>query len=344
MEVKTKKETASKKDAYFISKTNEKLLKACIEGNNAALLIGETGTGKTTVIREYAKEQGQTLVRISLNGSTGIEEILGKWLIDKGTTVWQDGILTMALRRGYWVVMDEINAALPEVLFVLHSLLDDDRSIIIPEKDNEIVRPAEGFRFFATMNPPEEYAGTKDMNKALVSRFTAVINVDVLTTAKEIELLVNKGADKEVATNLVAIGQKLRELKKKDYIFYFCSTRDLVQCAQLISSGVTFVDALIGSIANKMSIKEFEIAKGQLPTYFKLSPAISSMSFEDIIKKAENYDSDIKEIRTVYDTRLKEKDDEIVKIKKEAEGMLREKSDEATDKLLKKLLEVAKQN
>jgi cobaltochelatase CobS len=192
----------------------------------------------------------------------GVEEILGKFLVKNGTTYWQDGILTTAMKKGHWIVFDEINAALPEILFTLHSLLDDDRKILLPEKDNEIVIPHADFRFFATMNPPEEYAGTKDMNKALMSRFTAVLIVEVLSQQDEYKLLVDeKKADPKTAETLVRIATALRDEKVKENIFYFCSTRDLVQCAFLVNNGLTLDVAVKGSIINKMSLAEYEVVK-----------------------------------------------------------------------------------
>lgn len=319
---------------YFISDSNLNLLKACVSGNNAALLIGETGTGKTTILRELAKEHKKELVRISVNGSMGVEEILGKWLVNSGTTVWQDGLLTMALRKGHWVVMDEINAALPEILFVLHSLLDDDRKIYLAEKDNEIVRPHAEFRFFAGMNPSEEYAGTKDMNKALISRFAAVLNVDVLDQVGEVKLLMKKGASTEHATNLVNLATKLRQYKAKDMIFYFCSTRDLVQADELVRAGLSFGDAVTGAIANKMTKKEFEIVKNDFKSYITLAPQVGVLSIENIITLANNYDRDIKSAREECDKKLKLMTTELTEAR-------RASADQVTYALLNKLKNIA---
>lgn len=320
---------------YYITDSNRSLLNACIETNSAALLIGETGTGKTTVVREMAKEKGKVLIRISVNGSMGVEEILGKWLVNAGTTVWQDGILTMALREGHWVVMDEINAALPEILFVLHSLLDDDRKIFLPEKDNEIVYPHADFRFFATMNPPEEYAGTKDMNKALLSRFTAVLNVDVLDPISEGTLLQQKGADVKTASILLHIAGALREKKKKDMIFYFCSTRDLVQCVNLMGHGLKIGDAVKGSIVNKMTAKEFEIVKREFDSIL-LSPSLPPFaSFGDIIKEIEKLKGEVAGMEAGY---LQKIEEEKAKMK---ETYGREISDKARIEILEKLKALA---
>jgi midasin len=299
-------------------------------------LIGETGVGKTTIVREIAKEQSKNLVRVSVNGSMGVEEILGKWLVDKGTTKWQDGILTSAIRRGDWVVMDEINAALPEILFTLHSLLDDDRKIVLPEKDNEIVTPHDDFRFFATMNPPEEYAGTKDMNKALMSRFTAVIYVDVLSEVEEVKLLEKKGSDTDTAVKLVKIANILRDYKKKDNIFYFCSTRDLVQCVQLKSHGLSIYDAFTGSIENKMSKDEFKVVKADVNSVIKMPELDSSIrSISDLIAMASDAETKIKETETKLRAEFEA---EKAKIIEDAKANAK---DEVSDTFLKTLRELS---
>lgn len=324
-------------DAFFATEGNMKLLEACVETNAAALLIGETGTGKTTIIRELGKEKGKTVVRISVNGSMGIEEILGKWLVNKGTTVWQDGLLTMAVREGHWVVMDEINAALPEILFVLHSLLDDDRKIILAEKDNEVVVPHNQFRFFATMNPPEEYAGTKDMNKALISRFTAVLQIGVLPDAEEMRLLMQKGAEKDVAYKLVSLGKRLRLRKGKDEIFYFCSTRDLVQVVQLVTGGVNIKDAVVGAVVNKMSPKEFELVKADFSaTVGSASFKFPYKSIEELVLLIEARDKDMAVLKADYEKKLLEKEKQI------KAATAKELGEQVRDDLLKKIAAIAK--
>jgi len=272
-----------KKTDVYVADYNIELIKACVENDSAVLMIGETGTGKTSIVREVANDHKKNLIRVSVNGSMGVEEILGKWLVNEGTTVWQDGILTSAIRQGDWVVLDEINAALPEILFVLHSLLDDDRKIYLPEKDNEEVRPHKDFRFFATMNPPEEYAGTKDMNKALMSRFGAVLQINVLDSVSEAKLLEDKGAKADDALKLVTLASILRSLKSKDEIFFFCSTRDLVQAVDLINAGLKIEHAVLGAIVNKMSIEEYKIAGPKIESHIKMPPKISVESVQELM-------------------------------------------------------------
>jgi len=236
----------------YISDEHKAILETGIELNAPILLVGETGTGKTTIINHYAKEKGKTLHRISVNGATTIEEIVGKFLAKKGTTYWQDGLLVEAMKKGDWVVFDEINAALPEILFVLHSLLDDDRKVTLVEKDNEVVRPHKDFRFFATMNPTDDYAGTKELNKAFENRFLAKIFIEPIEPAEELKLLESKGISRETAEYLVTIAKHARDLKREEKIYYFLSTRDLIHAGKLIDKGVLRTTTLKHSILSKM--------------------------------------------------------------------------------------------
>lgn len=236
---------------------NLALLKVAVDSKMPVLLVGETGVGKTTIIRENAKFCGKPLTRVNLNGQTGIEEIAGKWLIAEGKTYWQDGILTTAMRKGEWIVFDEINSANAEILFFLNPLLDDDRAVLLAEKDGERVTPHDNFRFFATMNPSDEYSGTKEMNKALLSRFGIILNVDPLPQAEETELLTEYTAPDQ-AKELAKIGAVLREEKIKGELYYFCSTRDLIYLAKLLKCGADKNDAITSGIILKANKDEQE--------------------------------------------------------------------------------------
>lgn len=325
-----------KAQEFYTSSMNQNLINACIESNAPLLLIGETGTGKTTILREIAKERKKSLVRISVNGSMGVEEILGKWLVEEGTTKWQDGILTSAMKKGSWVVMDEINAALPEILFTLHSLLDDDRAIILPEKDNELVRPHKDFRFFATMNPPEEYAGTKDMNKALLSRFTAVLKVDVLSEIKEAQLLEKKGAKAEDAALLVKVASFLRLSKSRDDIFYYCSTRDLVQVVELMNGGVMLNEAFQGAVINKMTPDEYEEVRNEIKKHLYEKVEIPTKTIAELVDAVNDAE---KAIENALSKQQKEHEKQMEKVRSEAEEAA---SDKVSKEFLEKLGQLAK--
>lgn len=211
-----------------------KLLEMAADHNMAALLIGETGTGKTSIVQDIANCRNQPWTRFNLTGDTTVDEFVGKYTLSGGNTVWEDGILLQAMKKGHWLIVDEINVALPEILFALHSLLDDDRFVVVAAHDGQIVRPHNDFRFFATMNPVEEYAGTKELNKAFQSRFNMVLEMGYSPKKDEIEIVhQHTGLNKLEIAKMVDVAIKVRAAKKADKVFYTCSTRDLIHWARV---------------------------------------------------------------------------------------------------------------
>ena len=263
-ETETKKETEevdSEPDNGFKLiglEKEKKALSTAVKHSFPTLLVGETGVGKTYMIQSVARKLGKTVIRVSLNGEIGINELLGKWLVKEGSTYWQDGVLIDAMRRGHWVIMDEINAALPEILFCLNALLDDSRSIVVAEKDGEKVQPVEDFRFFATMNPPDEYAGTKEMNKALLSRFPMVLYMTEYEPETELAIVKYQSKVNDVIGRImVDAANAVRSLKGGKKIWYTCSTRDVVNWGRLSKSkDHSLEESFELAILNKASVEE----------------------------------------------------------------------------------------
>jgi len=239
----------------------KKHLEVAATHNYPALLIGETGTGKTSIIQDLAERNGKQWVRFNLTGDTTVDEFVGKYTLRAGETVWEDGILLQAMKNGHWLIVDEINVALPEILFALHSLLDDDKFVVVANHNGEVVRPHEDFRFFGTMNPVEEYAGTKELNKAFQSRFAMILHMEYPPKKEEIEIVrQHSGIDKLTIAKMVDVAAQIRTAKKKNEVFYTCSTRDLIHWAKL-SSHIGMEDAFTASVLNKAMTDRDKLVK-----------------------------------------------------------------------------------
>lgn len=90
---------------------------------------------------------------------------------------WHDGLVPMAMRRGWWVILDEVNLAEPQVVERLNSVLEMPSSLVLTEYDGSMLEAAAGFHLFATMNP-EEYAGRAALSPAFLDRWLCFLRVE----------------------------------------------------------------------------------------------------------------------------------------------------------------------
>jgi MoxR-like ATPase len=88
---------------------------------------------------------------------------------------WQDGMVVQALKNGWWVLLDEVNLAEPQILERLNSVLEHTPMLVLTENDNSVLGPGgtpvhPDFRIFATMNPAE-YSGRSVLSPAYRDRW-----------------------------------------------------------------------------------------------------------------------------------------------------------------------------
>lgn len=140
-------------------------------GKIPILLQGDTSVGKTSLITYLAKATGHVCVRINNHEHTDLQEYVGSYVADEtGKLVFKEGVLVDAMRKGYWIILDELNLAPSDVLEALNRVLDDNRELFIPETQ-QVVKAHEHFMLFATQNPPGLYGGRKVLSRAFRNRF-----------------------------------------------------------------------------------------------------------------------------------------------------------------------------
>ena len=164
------------------SRTAETLLHVAESASlrEPCLLEGETSVSKTSIIQYLAMLLNQPVVRLNLNGQTDTGELVGRFVPREGNDEghpwrWQDGLVIEAMKRGWWVVLDELNLAEPQILERLNSVLERIPSIIMTEYNNSLIGPGgiavhPRFRMFGTMNPAE-YAGRSPLSPAYRDRW-----------------------------------------------------------------------------------------------------------------------------------------------------------------------------
>ena len=227
-------------EEYIITPSVEKKLvdlARIIVGRRFPVLIeGPTSTGKTSSIEYLAKRSGHRFVRINNHEHTDIQEYLGTYVSDPttGKLVFQDGLLVRALRRGDWIVLDELNLAPTDVLEALNRLLDDNRELVIPETQ-EVVRPHPNFLLFATQNPPGLYGGRKVLSRAFRNRFLEVYFDDLPQAELETILCQRCRIAPSYAQRIVRVFRELTKRRQSTRVFEskhgFATLRDLFRWA-----------------------------------------------------------------------------------------------------------------
>lgn len=193
------------------------------------LLLGETGVGKTSLIRWMCERLWRAYRRFPCHEATDVNALLGKMMLDKEGTYFQEGIAYDAVKKGHVLLADEYNSAHPDVRMVLNPLHRvDEGQLIVAENAGEIVPRHPDFLFVATGNP-HSYSGVKEWNPAILSRFDMVIHMDYLPRDDEMELLKRQvrllGDTK--AANFTDAVRSVRAAKKDQRIRYPVSYREL---------------------------------------------------------------------------------------------------------------------
>jgi nitric oxide reductase NorQ protein len=199
------------------------------------LLKGPTGCGKSRLVEHMAAKLGRPLVTVPCHDDTSAVDLVGRYLVQGGETVWQDGPLTRAVRQGAVLYLDEIAEARPDVVVVIHPLADHRRQLVIERRD-EVIEAAPGFQLVVSFNPGYQ-RGLKEMKPSTRQRFVAV---SMGYPSAELELAVLRGetsVDEATGRRLVALAGKVRHASELG-LAEVPSTRLLVHTARLIGSGL----------------------------------------------------------------------------------------------------------
>jgi len=151
---------------YYGKEIWEMSIAALLEGENI-LFSGPKATGKNVLSDNLCHLFGRPQWNVSFNVNTDSSSLIGTDTFQDNEVKLRKGAVYRCAVHGGFGVFDEINMAKNDAIVVLHSALDYRRIIDIPGYDK--IRLHEATRFIGTMN--YDYAGTKDLNEALVSRF-----------------------------------------------------------------------------------------------------------------------------------------------------------------------------
>lgn len=233
---------------YYGKEVWEQAVSALLAGKNL-LLAGPKASGKNVLSENLGALFGRPVWNVSFHINMDASYLVGTDTFDGQAVRFRPGPIWLCAQRGGFGILDEINMAKNEALAVLHAALDFRRSLDVPGYEKQDLRPET--RFIATMN--YGYAGTRELNEALVSRFV-VLDMPVIT---------EENLDRLIESRFPGLKGKLRgqlaklygELQKKTESAEISDAaldlRGLLDAIALMEKGLSSGRALELCIVNK---------------------------------------------------------------------------------------------
>ncbi len=226
------------------------LFEAAYASRVPVLLKGPTGCGKTRFVEHMAWRLKRPLVTVACHDDLTAADLVGRYLVVDGETVWVDGPLARAVRAGAICYLDKIVEARKDTTVVIHPLADT-RRVLPMEKLGEFLAAPPEFMLVLSYNPGYQSV-LKELKASTRQRFVAMEFGYPASALEEKIVAAESGVAPEVASKLVRFGGMTRNLKGNG-LDEGASTRLLVHAGHLIARGVAPRAACAGAITQALS-------------------------------------------------------------------------------------------
>lgn len=241
-EVETVSNFVPQTDDKFVQFGHFKDIKSIIKSRifYPLFITGLSGNGKTHSVEQSCAQLSRECVRVNITIETDEDDLIGGFRLKDGETVWSDGPVVEALKRGAILLLDEIDLASNKIM-CLQSVLEGKGVYL--KKTNQYVRPEPGFNVVATANTKGKgsesgmFIGTNVLNEAFLERFSVTFEQQYPTPAIEKKiLLANFKEHGWVGDNIDTIAQNLvdwSDIIRKT--FYDGGIEDIITTRRLIN-------------------------------------------------------------------------------------------------------------
>lgn len=234
------------KDRLYVKTTEYRTIEQIVESKvfYPVFVTGMSGNGKSLSVIQAAAHCNRELVRINVTAGTDEDDLIGSFRLINGETVWQDGPMVEAMKRGALVLIDEIDMLNPNKAASLFTILEGKGVFI--KKINQMIHPVDGFNVIATANTKGKgsddgrFMGTNVLNEAFLERFPITLEFEYPGKGHERKILrkvfnsldIN---DEDFVKNLVDWAAALRKSFLEGATDELISTRRLVHIAKAYS-------------------------------------------------------------------------------------------------------------
>jgi len=226
------------KEDTFVPFGNYKDLKNIVKSGifYPTFITGLSGNGKTLGVQQSCAELKREMIRVNITIETDEDDLLGGFRLQDGETVWHDGPVVNAMKKGAVLLLDEIDLASNKIM-CLQPILEGNG--IFLKKIGQFVEPKDGFQIFATANTKGKgsddgrFIGTNILNEAFLERFPVTFEQAYPSAKIETKILDNVMShyglkDNQFTSNLVKWAEVIRKTFFDGGIDEIIATRRLV--------------------------------------------------------------------------------------------------------------------
>src|SRR5437763_10759125 len=211
METAVEKYKVVSEPYYLPIRQEVELFEAAYAAKLPVMLKGPTGCGKTRFVHYMAYRLKRPLITVACHEDLTASDLVGRYLLRGQETVWVDGPLTLGVKHGGIVYLDEIVEARKDTTVIIHPL-SDDRRLLPVEKKGQVIEAVDEFMLVISYNPGYQSV-LKDLKQSTKQRFMAI---EFGYPSRDLEARIiqrEAGVEKDVALALVKVGEKVRHLK-----------------------------------------------------------------------------------------------------------------------------------
>lgn len=235
----------------------DNLVQGVLARGETVLLVGESGTGKTSMCEQIAKNLFLPFLRVALDDSATLRDFIGTLQAKDGATFFEPGLLLDALQNPGVILFDEFNSLPASRLFFMHELLDHRKLFVKELKKSFDVHP-ECYIALACNPPNIKYSGTNKMNAALIDRCT-VVNVPLLMP-EEVPELFDTG-DLDTSKQLAHFYIELNKAIRAKNIRSVFSLRAIQRITAALKQGVAIQTAVKIALSNGAELTGGEVER-----------------------------------------------------------------------------------
>jgi len=252
----------SEQSTYLDWNNSIGILDSAFEKGLFVLIIGPKGTGKTSLVMEYAIQKSKKLESINFSLRTRESHLIGTKSLVEGNIGFDEGVLIKSMKEGSILYLDELNAAEADVLLRLDEALDDRRQIILKESDGQVIKADDSWFTIATINPLT-HVGTKELPPQLLSRFPVRIRLDYPPEDLEYKIIKKhvKNLHETEILQGIKLANTLRQASAVEELYYSPSIRETIAYAKLLEGGSSAKEAakiVFGNVYSQWGNVEFQ--------------------------------------------------------------------------------------